>query len=125
MAIPKKYLSKEGVTLLEVMVALAVTSIALVSFISLVLTSLEMEDYARKMTEAMMVADERMKEIERTEVPEVGEREGLINEDDPTGFTYKETVTETIIENVRFVELEIYWDNRKRSVTLSAYMLQK
>jgi len=52
MDISKKLRSTKGVTLLEVMVALAITSIALISLISLVTSSMEMEEYARRLTDA-------------------------------------------------------------------------
>ncbi len=125
MVISKKYLSQKGITLLEVLVAVAVTSIALVSFISLILISLDMEEYSRKLTAATMIADDRMKEIEREGFPKLGATEGLIDEDNPQGFAFKKVVSETPIENVHLVELEIFWENKKRSVSLSAYMAKK
>jgi len=65
MATLRKSRSREGTTLLEVMIALAIASIALVSFITLVITSMDMEDHARKVTEATLVADDKLKEVER------------------------------------------------------------
>lgn len=117
--------SQRGITLLEVMVAVAITSIALVSLVSLVSNSLEMEEHARKLTEAVMLADDRMKEIERNELPEPGEIEGLINEDEPQGFAFREIVSDTIIDDVKLVEVIILWNNSNDYVTLSAYMLEK
>ncbi|MBA4419111.1 MAG: hypothetical protein C0392_14575 [Syntrophus sp. (in: bacteria)] len=125
MDISKRLSSQKGLTLLEVMVAVAIASIALISLISLVLTSLGMEEYARKMTEATMIADDRMKGIERRELPDPGQIEGLIDENDPSGFFFKQNVSETIIDGVRLVEVEIFWDKKKHSVALNAYMLKK
>jgi general secretion pathway protein I len=121
----KKFRSQKGVTLLEVMIAVAIASVALVSLVSLVLTSLQMEDYSRMITEAMVIADNRMKEIERNDFPEISEKEGLIDEKDPTGFAYTQVVTDTPIENVRNVKLTIFWNKKRDSVSLEAYIVKK
>jgi hypothetical protein len=107
------------------MVAVAIASIALISFISLVLHSLEMEDYSRKITEATLIADDRLKEIERTGYPEIGESEGLIDENEPSGFSYRLSVKETPIENVREVELEVLWDGRKGSLHMTSFVVKR
>jgi general secretion pathway protein I len=121
----KRLQSEEGTTLLEVMIAVAVASIALISFISLVLHSLEMEDYSRKITEATLIADDRLKEIERNGYPEIGESEGLIDQDDPSGFSYRLSVKETPIENVRELELEVLWDNKKGSLRMTSFIARR
>lgn len=105
--------------------AVAVASIALISFISLVLHSLEMEDYSRKITEATLIADDRLKEIERTGYPEIGEMEGLVDQDEPSGFSYRLTVKETPIEDVREVEVEVFWDNKKGSLRMVSLLVNR
>jgi general secretion pathway protein I len=104
------------------MIALAIASIALVSFITLVVSSMDMEDHARKVTEATLLADDKLKEVERAGFPEVGKSEGLVNEQDPRGYYYQLTVTETPIQDVREIDAEIFWENKKRSVTLMTFM---
>ena len=125
MGISKNISSTKGVTLLEVMVALAITAIALVSLISLVTSSMEMEEYARRLTDASTIADNMMKDIERTGIPEQGTTEGLVNEEDPMGFEYQQTVSESFIENVYLIEVEIFWDKKTRSTKISTYTLKK
>ncbi len=122
MDIPRKLRSKNGTTLLEVLIAVAVASIALVSFISLVVTSIDMEEHARKVTEATLIADDKLKEIERTGFPEVGTTEGLIDEEQPQGFSYTLVVSETPIAQVREIDIDVLWDKGKRSVSLISYM---
>lgn len=122
MDILKKLHSRNGTTLLEVLIAVAVASIALVSFITLVVTSLDMEDHARKVTEATLLADDKLKEVERTGFPEVGRTEGGFEDDQSPGFSYTMTVTETPIEQVREIDVEILWDHGKRSITLVSYV---
>lgn len=122
MATSRKYRSRAGTTLLEVTVAIAIAAIALVSFISLVITSMDLEDHARKMTDATLAADEKLKEVERTGFPDVGKTEGLIDENDPGGFYYVMVVGETPIDGVRQVTVEVFWQNKKRSVSLDTYI---
>jgi len=142
MAISRKSRSRAGTTLLEVMIALAIASIALVSFISLVITSIDMEYHARKVTEATFAADDKLKEIERLGYPEVGQTEGPIygqqaagpgnvlavgsaSTQVPTEFTYRAVVTETPIQGVRQVDVDIYWDKKRRSVTLTTFIAKQ
>jgi hypothetical protein len=107
------------------MVSVAIALIALVSLISLVLASLSIEEYARKVTEATMIADSRMKDIERKELPEFGQIEGLIDEKDPSGFLFNQKISETLFNDVRLVEVEVFWDKKRHSVGLISYMLKK
>ena len=107
------------------MVAVAIAAIALVSLITLVISSLDMEDYARRMTSATLIAEGKLKEIERTGYPELSRVEALVDENDPTGFYYRTIVTETPIADVRQVEVEVFWDKRRRSVTLVGYFAKK
>ncbi len=142
MAISRKSPSRAGTTLLEVMIAIAIASLALVSFISLVLTSVDMEYHARKITDATFAADDKMKEIERLGYPEPGQTEGPIYAQQapapgsvlsvgsaatlgPTDFTYKATVTETPIQNVRQIDVEIFWDKKRRSVVLTTFIAKQ
>jgi general secretion pathway protein I len=125
MVTSRKYRPREGTTLLEVMVALAIASIALVSFITLVITSMNLEDHARKVTDATLAADDKLKEVERTGFPDVGKTDGLINEQDPDGFSYVMVVTETSIDQVRQIDIEVFWENKKRSVTLTTFIAKQ
>jgi len=125
MVTSRKYRPREGTTLLEVMVALAIASIALVSFITLVITSMDLEDHARKVTDATLAADDKLKEVERTGFPDVGKTEGLIDEQDPDGFSYVMVVTETSIDQVRQIDIEVFWEKKKRSVMLTTFIAKQ
>lgn len=107
------------------MVAVAVAAIALVSLVTIVISALELEEQARKMTEATLIAEDKLKEIERIGYPEVAQVEALIDETDPSGFAYRLTVTETPIDDVRQVDVEVLWDNKRRSVSLVGYFMKK
>jgi general secretion pathway protein I len=121
----KRYLSENGITLLEVVVAVAIASIALVSIISLVSNSLTMEDYARRVTEASAIAENRLKEIELESFPETGQTEGLVDPDDPSGYFFRQIVKDSPIEDVRLIEMEIFWDNRRSSVLVASYLAKR
>jgi hypothetical protein len=108
-----------------VVVAIAIAAIALVSFVSLVIASLDMEDHARKITEATLAAEDKLQEIERAGYPELGKTEGLVDEQQPEGFAYRTTVSETAISQVRQVDVDIYWDKKRRSLTLTTYMAKQ
>jgi len=135
----KKQSFQKGTTLLEVIVAVAVASIALVTFISLVVTSLGVEDYARKMTRATMYADNKFKELDQSGYPGLGTTEGTFEEDkkkeeesgvsqqgqredeqetDIAEYSYRLFVSQWLTPEVRQVELEVLWDKGKRSITL-------
>jgi general secretion pathway protein I len=121
-----RYRSQVGLTLLEVLIAVAIASIALVSLISLVLSSLDLEENARRVTEATMIADDKLKEIERGVVlPDPGVTEGLIDEKDPAGYTFRQSVSESMIKNVYLIEVEVFWNKKRSSVALSSYILKK
>jgi len=125
MGTPKKLRSDKGTTLLEVMIAVAVAAIALVSLITLVISDLDIEEYARKMTSATLVAEAKLKEIERTGYPEVSQVEGLVDESDPSGFYQRIVVTEALIADVRQVDIEVLWDKRRRSVSIVGYFAKR
>jgi general secretion pathway protein I len=120
-----KYRSQAGLTLLEVLIAVAIASIALVSLISLVLSSLDLEENARRVTEATMIADDKLKEIERGVLPDPGVIEGLIDEKDPAGYAFRQSVSESMIKNVYLIEVEVFWNKKRSSVALSSYVLKK
>lgn len=107
------------------MVAVAVASLALISLISLVSTSTSLEDNSRRVTDATIVADNLLKEVVREGYPETGFKEGLVDEDEPTGFAYRQTVSESVVENVRIVKLEVLWNNMRSSVLLTMYLAKK
>jgi general secretion pathway protein I len=121
----RKVRSERGISLLEVLIAVTIASIALISFIILVVRALDVEDYARKVTDATLIADEKLKEIERGPFPETGKIEGNVEESDTDGFTFRIAVTETSISDIRQAEVEVLWDQGKHSVNLIGYVVNQ
>jgi hypothetical protein len=107
------------------MVAVAIASIALVSFITLVTSSMDLEDNARKITEATLAADAKLKEAELAGFPEIGQVEGLVNEQDPSGFSYSLVVSEGPMAGLRRIDAEVFWQKKKRSVVLTTYVAKQ
>ncbi len=107
------------------MIAVAIAAIALVSFTILVIKSLDMEDHARKITEATLIAEDKLKEIERTGFPEIGTTDGAVENSETPGYSYKLVVSETPIDQVRQLDLDILWENKKRSVTLTSFIAKQ
>jgi len=107
------------------MVAIAIASIALVSFITVVVSSMDLEDQARKITEATLAADDKLKEVERTGFPEIGKTEGLLSDQDPSGFSYTLVVSDSPIQDVRQVDVEIFWEKKQHSVMLTTYIAKQ
>lgn len=66
-----------------------------------------------------------MKEIEGSGFPEMGTTEGPVNEEEPAGFFYRISVTDTPIQYVRQIDVQISWDNGKRSLGLVGYVAKQ
>lgn len=121
----KRFNSETGTSLLEVLVAVAIASIALVSFITLVVNALDIEDNARKITEASLIADDKIKEIERGPFPETGKTEGLVDENETNGFSYQTEITDTSLADIRQVNVEVSWNKSRNSVVLTGYIVKQ
>lgn len=118
----RKLRLERGLTLLEVLVSLACASIALISFLSLIISSVEAESYARNLTKATLLAERLIKETQ-VEFPEPGDEEGKIEEED--GFYFRRHVRETIIGGVREVTLEILWDDKRHGTEFVFYVRKR
>jgi|YelNatPaOPRAMG01_1025707.scaffolds.fasta_scaffold01749_21 type II secretion system protein I len=119
----KRLKNQKGLTLLEVLVALACASLAIVSFVTLTSFSTEMEADAKRLTEATLIAENMMRSIEEGDFPETGMEEGEV--EGMEGFTYKKHVTDTFIENVKEIRLEIFWDQGKRGTEFLLFVRKK
>lgn len=82
----------EAFTLIEVLVALAIVSIALVGLLQLHLVSVRMADTAQATTLAVLLAQEKIAEIVSTGSPAIGTRTGAV-EREGSKFQWRATVT--------------------------------
>ncbi len=102
-----------GFTLLEVMVALSIISIALVSVYKLHTQTIDMFNDIKFYTSAPLLAQSKMAEIEVMDADELSDNSGDFGDDFP-GFNWQMTVNEvesealdTFAENLKRIDLTI------------------
>ena len=113
---------KKGFTLIEVMIAIAIIAIALVVILHSYGLGISMANESQDFSLATLLAQGKMAEIELEGFPEVGGEEGDFGEEHP-GFTWRETVAESSIEDLRKVTLTISWD--KKNLEVVTYLAKR
>ena len=118
-----------GFTLFEVLVAVAVVAIALVTFMGLHLHSLDDTIRAQDLTTAVLLAQAKMAAM--GEFPETGEAEGKFEGPELARFEWVTAVTERTLDalaggkqvTVRHSEVTVRWidGQQLRHYTLEAY----
>lgn len=106
-----KQLSNKGFSLLEVMIALAIVAIALVSLLGLTNRSIFVQDRIQKLTQATLLAQELM-----------GEQTLIVSKSQPTwepqedefsdpfrGFRWRISYQDTLISQVKQVTVIVLW----------------
>lgn len=118
-----------GFTLLEVLVAVAIVAIALVTFMGLHLRSLDATIRAQDLTTAVLLAQAKMASM--GEFPEPGEEQGKFEGPELARFQWSTAVTEHTLDavdggqsvNVRRLEVTVFWADgqQTRHYALEAY----
>jgi len=90
----------QAFTFVEVMIALAIASIALMALLRLHLISAHMVDKAQIMTQAVFLADEKIAGVLAADSPEEGIRSGAVEKN---GLTMN---WRTQVENLQLTELD-------------------
>jgi general secretion pathway protein I len=118
-----------GFTLLEVLVAVAIVAIALVTFMGLQLRSLDATIRAQDLTTAVLLAQAKMATM--GEFPDAGEEQGKFEGPELERFQWATAVTEHTLDavdggqsvNVRRLEVTVFWADgqQTRHYTLEAY----
>jgi len=122
-----------GFTLLEVLVAVAIVAIALVTFMGLHLHSLDDTIRAQDLTTAVLLAQGKLATM--GEFPETGEAEGKFEGPELERFRWVTAVTERTLDAlkdgdrqviVRHLEVTVRWvdGQQLRHYTLEAYGVQ-
>lgn len=119
-----------GFTLLEVMVALSIIAIALVSVYKLHTQSIDMLNDIKFYTTAPLLARSKMAEIENLAADELGDDSGDFGDDFP-GFDWRVTVNEvesetldTFAENLKRIDLEVSLNDNQFRYHLRTYQLK-
>jgi prepilin-type N-terminal cleavage/methylation domain-containing protein len=107
----------KGFTLVEVMIAILVLSVALLALAGLQIVSIRGNSFGNHMTEALTLAKDLMEEMKNTEWEQIGNRS-----DDPMGVSsriiYHRECTVTQSGNIKTVTVEVTWDNENHRVAL-------
>lgn len=96
----------DGFTLLEVMVALAIISLALVTLLGTHLMSLNLAQQNKEQALMAMLAREKMDEIFATDFDSISSASGDFGTEHPE-YEWEETVEEADIDNLKNVKLVI------------------
>ncbi len=91
------------------MVALAILAISLTALLGLRNRDISLSAYSAHLTEATLLARQRISEITLAGFPDLGQREGDFGEARP-GYRWKQEVKQTPIgEVVRELQVEVLW----------------
>ena len=118
-----------GFTLLEVLVAVAIVAIALVTFMGLHLRSLDATIRAQDLSTAVLLAQGKMATM--GEFPDTGEEQGKFEGPELERFQWATAVTEHMLDaldggqtvTVRRLEVTVFWADGQHThhYTLEAY----
>ena len=108
---------RNGFTLLEIMIALAIVSIAMVSLLSLANRSIGVHDRLQRMTAATLLAQQKMAETE------VNARHGTLKSEELQGafsgpyaaYRWQIAYAETPLASVQMVTVKVLWGDEERN----------
>lgn len=117
------HINRDGFTLIEIMIALAVLGISLTVLLGLRNRDIALSAYSGHMTEATLLARQRISEVSFAGFPDLGAREGDFGEDHPN-YKWKEEVKQTPYDVVRELNLEVLWTEggREESVRFTTFL---
>jgi general secretion pathway protein I len=118
---------QKGFTLLEVMIALAIISIALISLLSLATSSINVNARLQKITQATLLAQEKMTDVEakiRNSNTESPDEEGEFNEPF-VEFRWRTVFEETPFPPLRMVTVIVAWgeEAQNEAVQISSFFI--
>ena len=121
-------ISNRGFTLLEVMIALAIVGIALVSLLSLANRSIAVNTRLQKITQATLLAQQKMSEIEAAASQSgAGTTEQNGTFDSPfDGYRWEVAYHDTPLQSVQEVVVTVLWGERQKNemVDLTSFLFR-
>ena len=117
---------KKGFTLIEIMIALSVLSIALVVLLGLRNQGIALAARSRQVIDATLLARQKVTEISAEGFPELGEQSGDFGANFPQ-YTWRQHVVQTPFNIVRELLLEVVWkeDHREMTVNVTTYLFDR
>ena len=116
---------QQGFTLLEVMIALAIVATVLIALIGLQGRTIRLADRQQTITEATLLAQERMTEIEIAAARGESLREGTGSFDDPfTDYRWQVRFEPTPLTSVRMVTVDV-GRGEQTDVTLTSFLFPR
>ncbi|UCD71553.1 MAG: prepilin-type N-terminal cleavage/methylation domain-containing protein [Syntrophobacterales bacterium] len=109
-------IKNKGFTLMEVLIAIVVLSVALLALAGLQIISIRGNSFGNHMTEAITLAKDLMEEMKNAEWEDIEDRD-----DDPigsSGITYHRECRVAEAGRIRTVTVRVSWDNDTHRVTL-------
>jgi general secretion pathway protein I len=108
---------RSGFTLLEIMIALAIVSIAMVSLLALANRSIGVHDRLQRITTATLLAQQKMAETEVN--ARSGTLQGAENQGEFSGpyaaYRWQIAYADTPLPAVRMVTVTVLWGDEKRN----------
>lgn len=119
---------KDGFTLLEIVIALAILSLALPTLLRSFTEAAKGQALAENRTTALYLLKFRMAAIEAEGYPDIGEEEGEFGED--SRFRWHSEVQDVEsdeIEGLRLVTVSVIWQERgkERLISTSTYLAER
>ncbi|MCW8893278.1 MAG: type II secretion system minor pseudopilin GspI [Deltaproteobacteria bacterium] len=115
----------KGFTLLEVMIAIAIISIALVSLQALNTRTIATHERLQRMTQATLLAQYKMSEVESSSkgTPFSGASQGVFAEPHDQ-YKWQINFTDTPLASVRMVTVDVTWGdkNKNESVSIDSFI---
>lgn len=119
-------LRKRGFTLLEIMIALAIVSIAMISLLGLANRSIGVHERLQRVTSATLLAQQKMAETEveaRHGTLQTTASEGVFSRPNDQ-YRWRITYADTPLPNVRLVTVTVLWgeEDRNELVDLTSFV---
>jgi len=118
--------TKEGFTLLEVMIAVAILSLVAVAFLGAQASSIRLVDESVQISMATLLAKERMAELESRGFPEPGSNSGTFGDAFPS-YRWEQTISTTDIPDIRKAVVRVLWmeGDLQRNMELTIYLARR
>jgi prepilin-type N-terminal cleavage/methylation domain-containing protein len=106
----------KGFTLMEVLIAIVVLSVALLALAGLQINSIQRNSFGNHMTEAITLAKDKLEGMKNTEWDQIGD----ISDDPPgaSGLIYHRECSVSQSGKIKIVTITVTWDNGNHRVAL-------